>query len=104
MAVPLDYSGVEYKYDVVSRVGAAAFVVLAGGRRDMKMRIRPMWWTLSLTAWFVPMLLLAQDTVESKRVRIGIAPFDGQLRRVGYVPSSVHVTGREAGDSVTQRT
>lgn len=103
----------------------------------MKMRIRPMWWTLSLTAWFVPMRLLAQDTVETKlvrirvrdvrtlaaisqvelfgpsgevlgradssgavRVRIRIAPFDGQLRRVGYVPSSVHVTGREAGDSV----
>jgi hypothetical protein len=28
------------------------------------------------------------------------APFVGQLRRVGYVPSSVNVTGREPGDSV----
>lgn len=30
----------------------------------------------------------------------GTAPFVGQLRRVGYVPSLVNVTGREPGDSV----
>jgi hypothetical protein len=29
----------------------------------------------------------------------GTAPFEGELRKVGYVASSVHLTGREAGDS-----
>jgi len=35
------------------------------------------------------------------RVRVSdLLPFGGQLRRVGYVPSSVTVTGHEPGDSV----
>ena len=33
------------------------------------------------------------------RLRAG-QPFEGELRRVGYVPSVVRVTGREAGDSL----
>ena len=35
------------------------------------------------------------------RLHVGASqPFEGELRRVGYVPSVVRVTGREAGDSL----
>jgi hypothetical protein len=46
-------------------------------------------------------LLVRGDSVGALRVRIlGSETFDGELRRVGYVASSVRVTGHEAGDSV----
>ena len=46
-------------------------------------------------------LLERSDSAGVLRVRVtGMTRFDGQLRRVGYVPSSVTVSGREPGDSV----
>ena len=45
--------------------------------------------------------LARTDSTGTLRLRIGLtAPFTGQLQRVGYVPSSIHITGREPGDSV----
>jgi hypothetical protein len=45
-------------------------------------------------------LLAKADAAGVVRVRVSNAmPFEGQLRRVGYVASAVTVTGREAGDS-----
>jgi hypothetical protein len=40
------------------------------------------------------------DSAGVLRVRIGSVPFEGQLRRMGYVASTVRVTGHEPGDSV----
>lgn len=46
-------------------------------------------------------LLAKGDAAGVVRVRLPAgAPFEGQLRRVGYVASAVNVTGREPGDSV----
>ena len=91
-----------------------------------------------MAAWFVPALLLAQVTGETKVVRVHVlnlrtrlpipeielfsftgelialadssgvlgvpiatsAPFNGRLQRVGYIPTSIHITGREPGDPV----
>lgn len=45
--------------------------------------------------------LARTDSSGTLRLRIAVtAPFTGQLQRVGYVPSSIHITGREPGDSV----
>jgi len=45
--------------------------------------------------------LARADTTGTIRMRItGSAPFSGQLQHVGYVPSSIHISGREPGDSV----
>lgn len=45
--------------------------------------------------------LARADSTGTIRMRItGSAPFSGQLQRVGYVPSSIHISGREPGDSV----
>lgn len=45
--------------------------------------------------------LARADSTGTIRLRLtGSAPFAGQLQRVGYVPSSIHITGREPGDSV----
>jgi hypothetical protein len=45
-------------------------------------------------------LLARGDAAGVVLVRVlDTAPFEGQLRRLGYVPSAVSVTGREAGDT-----